>query len=105
MEHPWLLVLFSISFGLVDFSVVAPTLKLLTSYFPTGTIGVVTGLLYMSHQLGSALGSYLPGILFDTTNSYQVSFEISFVSLIIASILSMYFPKTNKYKKLIWEWN
>ncbi|WP_269082472.1 MFS transporter [Aneurinibacillus tyrosinisolvens] len=100
LEHSWLLVLFSISFGLVDFSVVAPTLKLLSSYFPTGAIGMVTGLLYMSHQLGSALGSYLPGILFDKTNSYQISFEISFILLIIASIVSVCFPKIQEYKQL-----
>jgi MFS family permease len=94
LNHPWLLFVFSITFGLVDFSVVAPTIKVLASYFQGPSLGIATGFLYMSHQLGSAIGSYLPGYLFDISGSYTSSFMIAALVLLLASILSAYLPKT-----------
>jgi MFS family permease len=96
LNHPWLLFVFSITFGLVDFSVVAPTIKLLASYFQGPSLGIVTGFLYMSHQLGSAIGSYLPGYLFDISGNYIGSFLIAAFMLLLASGLSVYLPKTEK---------
>jgi predicted MFS family arabinose efflux permease len=97
--HPWLLFVFSITFGLVDFSVVAPTIKLLASYFQGPSLGIVTGFLYMSHQLGSAIGSYLPGYLFDVSGSYTSSFMIAAFALLLASLLSLFLPKTENKKE------
>jgi sugar phosphate permease len=94
LNHPWLLFVFSITFGLVDFSVVAPTIKVLASYFQGPSLGIATGFLYMSHQLGSAIGSYLPGYLFDVSGSYTNSFMIAASVLLFASLLSAYLPKT-----------
>lgn len=94
LNHPWLLFVFSITFGLVDFSVVAPTIKVLASYFQGQSLGIATGFLYMSHQLGSAIGSYLPGYLFDVSGSYTSSFMIAAFVLLLASLLSAYLPKT-----------
>jgi sugar phosphate permease len=98
LNHPSLLFVFSITFGLVDFSVVAPTIKLLASYFQGPSIGIVTGFLYMSHQLGSAIGSYLPGYLFDVSGSYTISFTIAASVLLLASVLCLYLPKTENKK-------
>jgi MFS family permease len=94
VEHPWILFVFSISFGIVDFAVVAPTVKLLASYFKGPYLGVVTGFLFMSHQLGSAFGSYIPGILFDTTLNYTSSFASAAVLLLVAAVLSGFLPKS-----------
>jgi sugar phosphate permease len=96
LNHPWLLFVFSLTFGLVDFSVVAPTIKLLASYFQGPSLGIVTGYLYMSHQLGSAIGSYLPGYLFDISGNYIESFLIAACMLFLASGLSAFLPKTEK---------
>ncbi|WP_084780333.1 MFS transporter [Bacillus massilinigeriensis] len=93
LEYPWLLYVFSISFGIVDFAVVAPTIKLLSSYYDGPSLGVITGFLFMSHQLGSALGSYLPGVLFDQSGSYTSSFFAAALLLGFASILSICLPK------------
>lgn len=94
VEYPWLLFLFSISFGIVDFAVVAPTVKLLANYFKGQSLGIVTGFLFMSHQLGSAFGSYLPGFLYDRTFSYTSSFAIAAILLFGAAGLSVLLPKT-----------
>jgi hypothetical protein len=55
-------------------------------------LGIATGFLYMSHQLGSAIGSYLPGYLFDVSGSYTSSFVIAASILLLASLLSAYLP-------------
>jgi MFS family permease len=89
-----LLILFAISFGVVNFATVAPTMKLATEYFKQLSVGAVIGWIYLSHQLGSALGSFVPGVLFDLTGSYDMSFIASIILLIGASALSMMLPKT-----------
>jgi len=91
-----LLIIFAISFGVVNFATVAPTVKLATDYFKNLSVGAVVGWLYLSHQLGSALGSFLPGILFDLTGAYDVSFVASIFLLIAAVIFSLLLPITEK---------
>ncbi|GHI01615.1 MFS transporter [Neobacillus kokaensis] len=93
VENPWLLFVFSISFGIVDFAVVAPTVKLLAGYFHGSSLGIVTGFLYMSHQLGSAIGSFLPGIFFDRAGSYTSSLVMAAILLVVASFVSACLPK------------
>ncbi|MBT2690207.1 MFS transporter [Bacillus sp. ISL-47] len=88
-----LLILFAISFGVVNFATVAPTMKLATEYFKHLSVGAVIGWIYLSHQLGSALGSFVPGVLFDLTGSYDISFIASIILLIGASALCMLLPK------------
>jgi predicted MFS family arabinose efflux permease len=91
-----LLIIFAISFGVVNFATVAPTVKLATDYFKNLSVGAVVGWLYLSHQLGSALGSFLPGILFDLTGAYDVSFIASIFLLIAAAIFSILLPTTEQ---------
>lgn len=88
-----LLFLFAISFGVVNIATVAPTIKLATDYFQHLSVGAVVGWLYLSHQLGAAIGSFVPGILFELTGGYTISFVGSMILLIIASVLSILLPK------------
>ena len=95
IAHPWLLFLFSITFGIVDFAVVAPTIKMLSQYFQGPSLGTATGFLYMSHQFGSAVGSYFPGVLFDRTGNYTSSLATAAALLALACLLSACLPKSN----------
>jgi predicted MFS family arabinose efflux permease len=61
----------------VDFSTVAPTTALSTIIFGRRSAGTVFGLVALSHQLGSALGSYAGGVLHDLTGSYTVFFLVA----------------------------
>jgi MFS family permease len=92
ISQSYLLLLFAISFGIVDFATVAPTVKLATEYFKHLSVGVVIGWLFLSHQIGSAIGSYIPGLLYDVTGSYDISFIYSIILLIGASVLSFLLP-------------
>jgi sugar phosphate permease len=92
-EGFWL-VQFGVLFGLVDFATVAPTQVLVSRYFGARSMGFVFGLVLASHQAGSALGSYLPGVLHDATGSYTIAFVGAAVTLLAASALSFRLPLT-----------
>ncbi len=92
-HQPYLLLTFAVLFGLVDFATVAPTTLLVTAYFKRySSIGFVIGLLSLSHQLGSALGAYIPGLVYKLTGEYQLAFAASILLLLLASLLSIALP-------------
>jgi MFS family permease len=69
-RDPASLFVFAVAFGIVDFSTVAPTTALSTVIFGRRSAGTVFGLVALSHQIGSALGSYAGGLIHDLTGSY-----------------------------------
>jgi len=69
-RDPASLFVFAVAFGIVDFSTVAPTTALSTVIFGRRSAGTVFGLVALSHQMGSALGSYAGGLIHDLTGSY-----------------------------------
>jgi MFS family permease len=76
-RDPVSLFVFAVAFGIVDFSTVAPTTALSTMLFGRRSAGTVYGLVALSHQLGSALGSYAGGIIHDVTGSYTMFFLVA----------------------------
>jgi predicted MFS family arabinose efflux permease len=44
----------------------------------------------LSHQLGSATGAFVPGLLFDRTGSYQSSLLMASAALMVATTLSFW---------------
>ncbi len=87
------LIQFGVLFGIVDFATVAPTQTLVSRYFGPRSMGFVFGLVLASHQVGSALGSYIPGRMHDVTGSYDSSFLVAAATLLVASGLSFLLPK------------
>ena len=73
-RDPASLFVFAVAFGIVDFSTVAPTTALSTILFGRRSAGTVYGLVALSHQLGSALGSYGGGLVHDLTGAYTAFF-------------------------------
>lgn len=82
------LLVFGALFGIADFATVPPTTSLTRTVFNTGGWAVAIGLISAAHQIGSALGAWLPGVIFDRTGSYSIAFVSGAVSLILASYLS-----------------
>jgi MFS-type transporter involved in bile tolerance (Atg22 family) len=60
---------------------IAPTSSLCAHLFRKNSIGVIFGLVSVSHQLGGAIGSLVPGIIYDATGSYTPVFLLSIVLL------------------------
>ena len=48
----------------------------------------------LSHQVGSALGAWLPGVVFDATGTYDPVFAVAVAALLAASALSFGLPRT-----------
>jgi predicted MFS family arabinose efflux permease len=84
-----LLAAFSVAFGLADFATVPPTTALAQKSFKTGGFGLVLGLIGAAHQVGSALGSVLGGVLYDATGGYGAFFVSASAVCLIAALLSL----------------
>ena len=82
------LFLFGALFGVADFATVPPTTSLTRTVFNAGGWAVAIGLISAAHQLGSATGAWLPGLIFDQTGSYGPAFLSGAGSLLVAAALS-----------------
>lgn len=98
-SNPYLFILFAIVFGLVDFATVAPTQLLATQFFKHYSVGFIIGWLFLSHQIGSAIGSYVPGLMYNYHANYNFSFYLSIFILLIAAILTFFLPEHNVRKE------
>ncbi|MCQ8781138.1 MFS transporter [Mangrovibrevibacter kandeliae] len=68
---PLTVVVFSVLMGLLWLSTVPPTNALVAIMFGTRYLGLLGGLVFFSHQIGSFLGVWLGGYLRETTGSYD----------------------------------
>lgn len=70
VSDPVMLFVFAVSFGLVDFATVPPTTALSTTLFGSRSGGTVFGLVFLSHQIGSATGAFAGGLVHDLWGNY-----------------------------------
>jgi len=68
---PATVVVFAIIMGLLWLSTVAPTNALVAVLFGTRYLGMLGGLVFFSHQIGSFLGVWMGGYLYDVYGSYD----------------------------------
>ena len=61
-------------FGLNWISTVPPTTTLTANIFGRFSVGELSGWIFLSHQVGSALGAALAGWLYEWTGSYGAAF-------------------------------
>ena len=57
--------------GLLWLSTVGPTNALVAVIFGTRYLGMLGGIVFFSHQLGSFLGVWMGGLLYDVYGSYD----------------------------------
>lgn len=84
---PTTVVLFSIVMGILWLSTVAPTNGLVAVMFGTRYLGMLGGIVFFSHQLGSFLGVWLGGVLYDQTGSYDGIWWLGVVLGIFAALV------------------
>jgi len=70
-SSPTSVVAFSIVMGLLWLSTVPPTNGLVAVMFGTRHLGMLGGIVFFSHQIGSFLGVWLGGYLYDLMGSYD----------------------------------
>jgi MFS family permease len=79
------LVLFSILFGLTQFSMVPLISSWIGDNYRAVFLGRLFALTAVIHSVGAALGTYLNGWIFDSAGSYNYAFVISAVLSLMAS--------------------
>ncbi len=84
---PLTVTVFSIVIGILWLSTVAPTNGLVAVMFGTRYLGMLGGIVFFSHQLGSFLGVWLGGVLYDLTGAYDAIWWIGVALGIFAAIV------------------
>jgi MFS family permease len=83
------LLVFTVIFGLVDYSTVPVTASLVASHIGLRVMGLAFGLISAGHQVGGALGAFLGGYLFDLSEQYVLVWWSSFGLAVIAGLLAI----------------
>jgi MFS family permease len=67
----------------------AMTSALTADIFGRFSVGSIFGTIFVVHQGGAALGSWLGGLLFELTGGYGAAFGIASVQLLVAAVVSL----------------
>jgi MFS family permease len=86
-QTPLTVVLFSIAMGLLWLSTVAPTNALVAIMFGTRHLGLLSGIVFFSHQIGSFLGVWLGGEFYVWFGSYDAIWWMSVALGLFAAIV------------------
>jgi MFS family permease len=86
-QTPTSVIVFSIVIGLLWLSTVAPTNALVAIMFGTKYLGMLGGIVFLSHQFGSFLGVWLGGYLYDVFGTYDPVWWLGVVLGIFAAIV------------------
>lgn len=80
--------LFAALMGLVWLGTVPLTNGLVAHLFGLRNLSMLAGLVFLGHQLGSFLGAWLGGIIYDRSGSYQVAWLVAVALSVLAAALA-----------------
>ncbi|MBL8489367.1 MAG: MFS transporter, partial [Rhodocyclaceae bacterium] len=80
---------FSAVMGLLWLSTVPPTNAIVAQVFGVRFLGMLSGFVFMSHQIGSFFGVWLGGRLFDATGSYDIVWGICIALGVVAAAFNL----------------
>ena len=86
---PTLAVLFGITFGFLWLATVPPTAGIVGSIFGTKYMGLLYGIVFLSHQVGSFFGAYLGGVFKEVYGSYDYAWYVSIALSIFAGLIHL----------------
>ena len=81
--------LFGASFGFLWLSTVPATVGIVAHVFGTKYLGLLYGLVFLSHQIGSFFGAYLGGLFHDLYGSYDYAWYLAIALSIFAGIIHL----------------
>jgi len=80
---------FSAVMGLLWLSTVPPTNAAVAQIFGVAHLSMLGGFVFFSHQIGSFMGVWLGGFLFDRTGSYNIVWYIAIALGVLAALLNL----------------
>ena len=80
---------FAIGLGLLWLSTVPPTNGIVAQIFGVRYLAMLSGFTFLSHQIGSFLGAWLGGLMFDRTASYNVVWYLAIALGVVAGLLNL----------------
>jgi MFS family permease len=86
---PVTVLVFAALIGLLWLSTVAPTSGLIALMFGTRHLGVLFGIVFLSHQVGAFIGVWLGGIVYDATGGYDLMWWLSIALGLAAAIVHL----------------
>ncbi len=86
---PWSVYIFASVMGVLWLSTVPPTNAVIAQIFGVQYMSMLGGFVFLSHQVGSFLGVWLGGKLYDSTGSYDVVWWIAVALGIFAAIVNL----------------
>src|SRR5207249_619612 len=80
---------FAVALGVLWLSTVPPTNGIVAQVFGVRYLAMLAGFTFFSHQIGSFLGAWLGGLLYDRLGSYDVVWYLSIALGVVAGLLNL----------------
>ncbi len=80
---------FSAVMGVLWLSTVPPTNAVVAQIFGVAHLSMLGGFVFFSHQIGSFMGVWLGGVLYDRTGSYNIVWYISIALGVFAALINL----------------
>jgi MFS family permease len=88
-QEPWAFYIFASVYGIAYSGFVTQMVRITRSVFGARALGSVFGALMVADGIGFGVGPWVAGNIFDATGSYQVSFVVAAIGLVIAAVLTV----------------
>ena len=82
-------IVFGVTFGFLWLSTVPPTNGIVGHIFGTKYVGLLYGIVFVSHQIGSFLGAYLGGIIYEINGNFDYAWYVSIALSIFAGLIHL----------------
>ncbi len=86
---PMSVYVFSALMGLLWLSTVPPTNAVVAQIFGIAHFSMLGGFVFFSHQLGSFMGVWLGGVLYERTGSYNLMWQVSIALGVLAALINL----------------
>ena len=86
-QSPTSVIIFAAVMGILWLSTVPPTNGLVAIMFGTRHLGMLGGVVFLSHQIGSFLGVWLGGFLYDKLGSYDIVWWLGVAMGLFAAVV------------------
>ncbi len=86
---PWSVYIFASVMGVLWLSTVPPTNAMVAQIFGVAHFSMLGGFVFFSHQIGSFMGVWLGGVLYDRTGNYNVVWLIAIALGVVAALVNL----------------